>query len=344
MISETRPHTVLVVDDDEVARMLLEQALDSMGYRTVLAGSAESAWDLLQCNHDICFACIDWMLPGMSGPELCGRIKQEIRDRYVHTVMVTSKAAREDLIAAIESGADDFLSKPPDMGELLCRIHAGERVIQYDKSLRAESEKTDRLLESILPASIAQRMKKGEMRIADHIDECSVMFVDICGFTATCMRVEAEELIAELERLFNFFDDRIQRRGVEKIKSIGDAYLIAAGVPEPDPEHAVHLVETALDLNRGVRELGEAFSQPIRVRTGIASGPVVAGVIGRKRFIYDVWGPTVNLANRLESMAPEGGILVDARHRELLGDRFPLRARGTVTPKGFRPQAVWELG
>lgn len=334
---------ILIVEDDPVSQSVLHDMVTQIGYETVHANSGEQAWDCLASDPAIQLACIDWMMPGMDGLSLCTKIKGEIRGRYVYSIMITAKTAKEDLIRGLEAGADEFLSKPVHPGELISRLRAGERVLRYEKQLFEERDRADQLLANILPPGVAGRLKQGEQFIADFYPSASILFLDIVGFTEWCLRMEAREMIEQLNDFFALFDEEIRKLGLEKIKSVGDAYLVAAGVPQPRADHAVAIAQLALSIQERIIRLNEHRLQPWAIRTGIASGPVIAGVIGHNRFIYDVWGDTVNNANRLEHAAPTNEILISESTQRLLGGHLPSEFFGELPLKGLGTQRVWRL-
>jgi guanylate cyclase len=210
-------------------------------------------------------------------------------------------------------------------------------------ALRVEQNKAENLLLNILPRSIADKLKADTTTIADQIDAASILFADVADFTPLSERLQPAEVVGMLDRLFTHFDLLAERYGLEKIKTIGDCYMVAAGVPTPRPDHARAMALMALDMreamhsNDGVGQLG------LELRIGINSGPVVAGVIGRKRFLYDLWGDAVNTASRMESHGTRGEIQVTTATYELLKDEFVLVPRGTVAIKGKGDIETWYL-
>ncbi|MGI9084765.1 MAG: adenylate/guanylate cyclase domain-containing protein [Aeromicrobium sp.] len=170
--------------------------------------------------------------------------------------------------------------------------------------------------------------------IADSADHVSVLFADIVDFTPLAESLQPDELVALLNDLFILFDDLCKQYGVEKIKTIGDAYMAAAGVPTPDPDHAGSIAELALDMRDAVSLFAEHWPRPLALRFGISSGPVVAGVIGHSKFAYDLWGDTVNTASRMESHGLAGQIHVDAATHALLIDRYVFSAPREIEVKG----------
>ena len=193
---------------------------------------------------------------------------------------------------------------------------------------------SDRLLLNVLPEPVAARLKAGESTIADASPAVSVLFADIVGFTPLSARLSPDELVGLLDRIFASWDALAAEHGVEKIKTIGDAYMVAAGVPEPRADHADAIARLALAMRPALARLTGGEAPPLEVRIGIDSGPVVAGVIGRAKFIYDLWGDTVNTASRMEAYAPPGAIQVTGRTYELLRDRYEFETRGATDVKG----------
>ena len=210
-------------------------------------------------------------------------------------------------------------------------------------ALRSEQAKSESLLLNILPRSIAERLKDDNATIADQFEAASILFADVVDFTPFSERLPAGEVVGILDHLFTHFDVLADRYGLEKIKTIGDCYMVAAGVPTPRPDHAQALALMALDMREAMRESDEVAHFGLELRIGVNSGPVVAGVIGRKRFLYDLWGDAVNTASRMESHGTPGQIQVTASTRELLVDDFELEPRGTVTIKGKGAIETWYL-
>jgi len=334
---------ILIADDDPVSQSILSDLVQNQGYEVIMTNNGADAWKLLKADPSVNVAFIDWMMPGMDGPTLCTKIKAEITDRYVYAIMITAKDLKDDLIHGMEAGADEFISKPVHEGELISRLRAGERMLNYEKRLRAEMQRSDELLMNVMPPRIAARLKAGEQYIADFFPSASILFLDIVGFTDWCLRMDAMAMVEQLNSLFALFDVEINKLGLEKIKSIGDAYMVAGGVPNPQPEHAPSVARLALSIQARIAEMNKHRLQPWCIRTGITSGPVVAGVIGQKRFIYDVWGDTVNNASRLESAAGTNEILISDSTRQLLGDAFVCESMPPMELKGLGKQKVWKL-
>jgi adenylate cyclase len=210
-------------------------------------------------------------------------------------------------------------------------------------ALRVEQEKSESLLMNILPSSIAERLKATTKPIADHFDSASILFADVVDFTPLAQRLPPAEVVGVLDQLFSSFDALVERHGLEKIKTIGDCYMAAAGVPDAHPDHARRAALLALDMRDAVATSGVAGQSGVELRIGINSGPVVAGVIGTKRFLYDLWGDAVNTASRMESQSTPGEIQITGATYELLKDAFVCRRRGTILVKGKGQMETWYL-
>ena len=223
------------------------------------------------------------------------------------------------------------------------REQAMDELSRQHLELEREQAKSERLLLNVLPEPVAARLKEREGIIADDFPEVTVLFADIVGFTPLSERLSASELVSLLDRVFARWDALAAAHGTEKIKTIGDAYMVAAGVPLPRPDHAEAIAAMALAMGPEVAACSAEIGEPLQVRIGIDTGPVVAGVIGQAKFIYDLWGDTVNTASRMESHAQPGSIQVTERAYEKLKPRFDLNPRGIVEVKGKGPMACYEL-
>ncbi len=209
---------------------------------------------------------------------------------------------------------------------------------------RAKAE-TDAVLRNVLPDNVVERLKAApDNAIADGFASASVLFTDISGFVAMARTLGPEKTVALLNKLVSRFDELAERHGVEKIKTIGDAYMVASGVPEPRADHAVALALMALDMIDAARDISNETNLPINIRAGMASGPMMAGVIGKRKFSYDVWGDPVNLASRLEQASVPGSILICPNCHEALVAHFHLEPRGLIDVKGVGAQETWYLG
>ena len=209
--------------------------------------------------------------------------------------------------------------------------------------LRIEQEKSENLLLNILPKEIAAILKNENRTIADHFDGASILFADMVNFTPMSAAMAPQEMVNLLNEVFSYFDSLVEKYGVEKIRTIGDSYMVAAGVPRPRRDHAHVLARMALDIQAYVRSNPMCVDRSLSFRIGINSGPVVAGVIGRKKFIYDLWGDAVNTASRMESHGVPGKIQITRETYELIKDEFICEPRGSVVVKGKGEMETWYL-
>jgi class 3 adenylate cyclase len=227
---------------------------------------------------------------------------------------------------------------------LLGEAVRGRRALAREQRLLlAERERSERLLLNVLPAPIAARLKQGEEVIADGFPEVTVLFADLVDFTRRSQETTPERVVRVLDDLFSALDDLAERHGLEKIKTVGDAYMAVGGLPEPRPDHAEAVAEMALDVREEVGRHLDPGGRPLAVRIGIDTGPVVAGVIGRRKFSYDLWGDTVNVASRMESNGVAGCIQVTDRAYRRLRDRYRFERRGPIQVKGKGELVTWFL-
>ncbi len=214
---------------------------------------------------------------------------------------------------------------------------------KQNQQLEIERQKSENLLLNIFPFSIAQRLKEDQSVIADYFHSTTVLFTDIVGFTKLSENLTPSELVQFLNQIFSSFDNLVEEYQLEKIKTIGDAYMVAGGFPEPRPDHVEAIADLALDMRESVKKFDREINKSVCMRTGIHTGPAVAGVIGIKKFIYDVWGDTVNTASRMESHGIGGKIQVSHASYNLLKDKYILKKRGIIEIKGKEKMTTYWL-
>jgi adenylate cyclase len=221
------------------------------------------------------------------------------------------------------------------------RLYFQDLVIrEQSEAIAREREKSDRLLLNVMPASVSARLREGDAEVADEYPSVTVMFADIVGFTPLAAGLRAADVVRLLNQLFSSFDELVAARGLEKIKTIGDSYMAAGGLPEPLEGHASRIVELGLAMIDEASRHGGAFA-PIKLRIGVHSGTAVGGVIGKRKIAFDVWGDTVNVASRLEEQGVAGRVQISEATRSLLGERFDSELRGSVELKGHGPMATY---
>jgi adenylate cyclase len=332
--------TVLVVDDNTSNRGLLSRRLIREGHRAIEAESGSKAIQLLQAE-DIDLILLDLIMPDMNGFQVLERLKADFRFREIPVIMISGLHETDTAIRCIEAGAEDYLPKPFDPILLRARINASlerkqwhDRERKYLARIEAEKERSDALLRNILPRQIIGRLNNGEAVIADRVDAVTVLFCDLVGFTQIASRLTPVALIRYLNLIFSEFDTLTHALGVEKIKTIGDAYIAVAGLPEPRPDHAQTAAELSLKMLEALNRVNLSLKTQFEVRVGMHTGPVVAGIIGTHKFIYDVWGDTVNIASRLEAHGSPGRIQVSEETRRALEHCYEFEPRGIVDIRG----------
>ncbi|XZN92510.1 MAG: adenylate/guanylate cyclase domain-containing protein [Microcoleus sp.] len=331
---------VLVVDDNEVNRDLLARRLQRQGHAVTVAEDGVQALELMR-SAPFDLVLLDIMMPQMNGYQVLENLKADERLRYIPVIMISAVDDIDSIVRCIELGAEDYLSKPFNPVLLKARISAclekkrlRDQEQAYLQELAEEQGKSERLLLNILPQAIAERLKQGEITIADSFPDVTVMFADLVGFTKLSTHLSPAELVELLNQIFSKFDELADRYGLEKIKTIGDAYMVVGGLPTPSDNHAEAIASMAIDIQAAISKMRTKGDRPLSIRIGINTGPVEAGVIGTKKFTYDLWGDTVNIASRMESQGVPGGIQVTVATYERLRDKYIFEARGVLPVKG----------
>ncbi len=340
---------LLVVDDSKMMRMGIARSLRQLGVELIEeAANGREALDRLR-EESFDLMLLDVEMPEMNGREVLAAMQQSPQLRGFPVIVISGGQDIEDVVRCIELGAEDYLPKPFSQVLLKARLTSSiekkrlrdlermrrQQLQEQHEQLEREQDKTENLLLNILPRSVSQRLKGGEKRIADAHHEVSVLFADLVGFTQLSHGMSAEKLVNMLDEIFSRFDWIVGDAGVEKIKTIGDSYMLVGGVPEPRVDHAVAVVEVGFAMLDAMDSFNRAHGTQLQIRIGVNSGPVVAGVIGMHKFTYDLWGNTVNVASRMESTGVPGRIHVSPSTALHLQGRFDLEARGAVSVKGI---------
>ena len=331
---------VLVVDDVSANRDVLAARLERQGLSVAEAGDGREALRRLEKERfDLVF--LDVRMPELDGYEVLRRIKSDPELRDIPVLMLSAVDELDSVVRCLELGAEDYLPKPFEPMVLRARVGAclekkrlrdQERV--YVQTLKGERDRSEQLLLNVLPSGIADRLKAAPKTIVEHFPAVTILFADIVGFTELAMRIPPADLVEQLNGIFSAFDELVDRHGLEKIKTIGDAYLVAGGVPVPRPDHAIAVAEMALDICEALRCFNALRGTSLDIRIGINSGPVVAGVIGTRKFVFDLWGDAVNVASRMESHGEPGRIHLTEGTFRLLQDQYEFAERGTIPVKG----------
>jgi len=249
----------------------------------------------------------------------------------------------EDKVEGFRSGAVDYVSKPFQKEEVLARVGTHLKLRQTQRAVEAEREKSEKLLHNILPRAVAQSLKEHGCSDPQLFPEVTILFSDLVGFTELSAQLDPKTLIAELNALFTAFDAIMERHGCERIKTVGDAYFAACGIPEPRENHALRMASAALDMRDFVVQRKKTAALSWDMRIGLHSGPAVAGIVGTHKYIYDVFGDTVNTASRMESLSEPMKINLSDTTRSLIKDRMVTTAREPVPVKGKGEMRMWFL-
>ena len=340
---------ILVVDDSRTLRRILIRELNSLGFQNIV-----EAADGVEAIEVVKSKTIDLMLLDMEMPELDGlgvleALKSDELYKNLPIIVISGADQFEKTIKCIEIGAEDYLPKPFDPILLRARIFSSlekKRLRDLDQQhlemlnkekelLEVEQLKTEKLMLNILPRPIADRLKRGEKNISGSYPDVTILFSDLVGFTKMSSQTSATDLVKLLNDLFTRFDKRADALGVEKIKTIGDAYMAVAGLPIPRPDHAQLCAELALGMFDDLKAFNQENGKELDMRIGLNSGPVVAGVIGYTKFSYDLWGNTVNTASRMESTSQPGRVQVSPATFEAIRNDFNLEDGGLMECKGL---------
>jgi len=347
---------VLIVDNHEVNVRLLVRMLNGAGYDSITSTMDPTKVCELHLKNRYDLILLDLQMPGMDGFQVMRDLKEIETGGYLPVLVITAQPDQK--LRALKAGAKDFISKPFELAEVLIRVYnmLEVRLLHletkrlYDQVV-AEQKVSERLLLNVLPHSIAERLKGRPEVAADSFTEVvvdsfaavTVLFADIVGFTKFSESVSAEALVGVLNDIFTRFDRIADRRGLEKIKTIGDAYMVAAGLPDPVADHTSRAAHMALDMMEEIDGFNLQGGYDLKVRIGIDTGAVVAGVIGKRKFLYDLWGDVVNTASRMESHGIAGRIQVTDATRQRLSEPFIIEERGVIDVKGKGAMHTWFL-
>ena len=340
---------LLVVDDEPLNREMLMRRLKRMGFTASGAENGVLALELLG-KETFDLVLLDIMMPVLDGFKTLERMKADGKLRHVPVIMLTALDEVSSTVRCIEAGAEDYVPKPFNPVILRARIsaslekkHLRDQERAYLAEIQAERAKSERLLLNVLPLAIGDRLKAGENTIVDAVPEATVMFADIVNFTGIASQLTPAQTVAWLNEIFSDFDFLVERYGVEKIKTVGDSYMVVGGVPLPVADHAVRCADMAMAMVASMRKFNERNRLNWQIRVGMHTGPLVAGIIGSKKFAYDLWGDTVNIASRLESHGEPGMIQLSETTAALLEESFEVEARGHLALKNRGQMAAFAL-
>lgn len=349
VLSSLSDAQILVVDDSRLMRIVLTKALRELGFThiTEATNGREAIKKLKEKPYDLML--LDMEMPEMNGDEVLLAKSADPKLKEVPTIVISASEHIDLAVKCIEAGAEDYLIKPPNPTLFRARVNTSlekKRLRDMDRLLFArlqeekelveiEKEKSERLLLNILPASIAKQLRNEGQTIANGHKMVTVMFADICGFTELSRNTSPSDLVTLLNGIFVAFDNIVENYGLEKIKTIGDCYMMVGGLPNHRDDHAHAVADASLEMLEALEDINEKNNISLAMRVGVHSGPVVAGVIGKIKFTYDIWGETVNVASRMESSGMPGKIQISEQTQAELDSRFDLVERGMVDCKGL---------
>ena len=325
--------SILIVDDKEANVSLIDQMLRGAGYTSITSTTHSREVCELHRKNRYSLILLDLQMPGMDGFQVMEELKTIETDGYLPVLVVT---AQPDLkLRALKAGAKDFVSKPFELAEVLIRVYniLEVRLLHLESNklnsqILENSKASESLLLNMLPPVIAERLKAGPEVIADTFPEATIVFAGLHDFSRLTESMSAPDVVMLLNGIYSGFDAIVEKFALEKIKTIGDTYMIAAGVPQPNPNHAEASAEAALALQQEIVRHLAANGEPLSLRIGINTGPVVAGVIGKTKFSYDVWGETVNTAWHMQTYGSPGHIQVNEATYEKLREKYLFEDRG----------------
>ena len=334
---------ILAVDDNKNNTDLLEKRLSKQGHHVISANNGEESITELKKHDNFDVILLDIVMPKMNGYEVLKFIKNDKRYFGIPVIMISSMDDTDSIYRCIEAGADDYITKPFEKSILDARITSCiEKKQLRDKEkllmaqLEEERDKSDNLLLNILPSDIADRLKSGETSIANKHDEITIIFCDLVNFTPQAQLLSPNKLVQILNNIFKKFDDLSVRYNVEKIKTIGDSYFAVAGLKDNKQQSAVNIIEMAKSFIDSIKNINENTPEmDLKIRIGVHTGPIVAGVIGKNKFAYDLWGASVNLASRLETTCQPGKIHISEHTKELLQNNYSYKKKEKTDIKGI---------
>lgn len=341
IIQESKEGTVLIVDDNSMELDLLVRRVEYYGYSAVPCNHGGKVLEMLE-ERPYDLVLLQIIMAEVNGFEVLKLIKKNDKFRHLPIIVISPLKELDAVVRCFELGADDYLPKPFHSVIFKARVNnciEKKKLIdlerEYFRNLQQEKEKSEQLLLNIFPLAIVNRLKNGKEFIADRMENTTILFADIVNFSGLAEKLGPQELITALNKVFSMIDSLIDKYQIEKIKTIGDSYMAAAGVPIPNINHAESIASLALDILKGIEIVNCENAYHLHLRIGINSGPVVAGIIGAKKFNYDLWGATVNLASRMESQGSPDKIQVTEDTYQLLKDKFEFTYRGEVEAKGI---------
>ncbi len=336
----TDKYSVLIVEDSPVNREILLHLMTRHDYQAWTAESGQTALKLLE-KESPDLILLDIMLPEMDGYALCRQLKQDKRTSGIPVIFISALNETKDKLVGFKVGGVDYITKPFNHDEVLARVATQLKISQLqhqleeqNKQLDLERQKSESLLCNVLPIKVAQELLKTGCCQPQSFEQTTVSFIDIISFTDIATRLSPEYIIGELNEIFTGFDQISDKNNCERMKTIGDAYLFACGVPEKNRDHAYNVALAALEMVAFLEERNKHTDQQWHVRAGVHSGQVVGGIVGSTKYLYDIFGDTVNIASRMEEHSPPMRVNISESTHTLLQGKLSATKRKNVHVKG----------
>lgn len=325
---------ILIVDDIPDNLNLLSTILTERGYEV---GKARNGLMALMSakTEPPDLILLDINMPNMNGYEVCDRLKSDAKTKAIPVIFISALDEVWDKVKAFNVGGVDYITKPFQGEEVLARVANQLSIQALQRALKKEQEKSENLLLNILPQAIVEELKQNQTATPIQFEQATFLFADIVRFTPMTSTMPPVEVVNLLNQIFSTFDRLAKQHQVEKIRTIGDSYFVAGGIPLVRNDHAEAIAQMALDMQQAIARFQWPNGEPLGLRIGInTGGPVVGAVIGTQKFAYDVWGNAVNIASRMESQGEPGRIQVTAATYKQLQHQYEFEQRGAIAIKG----------
>jgi CheY-like chemotaxis protein len=329
---------ILIVDDEPFNVDYLEQELEDLGHETLSVSNGAEALKLIDSDAPD-LVLLDIMMPEIDGFQVLEQIKSREATRDIPVIMISALDDMPSVVKCIELGAEDYLTKPFDPVLLKSRIGASLEKKFYLQQIQQERARSDELLHAILPMRIAQELKETHKVRPRRYENVAVLFCDIVGFTPYCESHEPEEVVANLSEMIETFEQITLSHGLEKINSFADEFMAAGGIGDESQDPVMDCVQCGQEMIAVMHRL----DAPWQVRVGIHVGPVLAGIVGKRKFLFGLWGDTVNTAARVQSHGVVGTVNISKEAWERVMDRCQGKSQGTIALKGKGPMELYRV-
>jgi class 3 adenylate cyclase len=337
-VQEVRPMDVqekdrVLIVDDEVLNLKILTTILKDDYKVSVAPNGAQALSVAKQLHPD-LILLDVMMPEIDGYEVCRRLKIDSETREIPVIFLTSRTDVEDETEGFSVGAVDYIAKPYNPLIVKARVNTHIELVK-------QSRVTERLLANTLPKKIIQELKSNGEAKPESFENVSLLFADIVGFTKASSQLSAKFLIGELSDIYTAFDEIVEENGCERIKTIGDAYFAVSGIPDPNSEHATNMVRSGLAFIQYLHTRNKSRDQQWEIRVGIHTGDVVGGIVGTKKYLYDVFGDAVNMASRIEQATKSMQVGISSKTYNLVKDKLKCTPQGLVHLKGKGEEHLW---